>query len=380
MLVLSRREVQDLLDLDALIDALADAMADLSAGRASVPDRIAALVPKREALLAAMPGYVPSLGALVSKLMSLFPQNAGGPIPTHQGVIAVFDPDTGTPIALLDGTEITAVRTGACSALSVRLLAREDASVLAVLGTGVQARSHARAVVRVRPITEVVVAGRDRRKADALATELAADVGVPTRAVNTWREALEQADVVCATAHALEPVVRRTHVSRADHALQIRRRRGPGRGRGSVGASQGPGDGRRPRSRALSELQQHPRVAGGDLTVRVPWCLGWCSGWCRRSCRRSLSVTRDVTGPWRKAWRNAEDSFALGVVDRHRRPFSLRSDLDVVDDVRDVYWAKPNEGVGDAPQERRNVVLAVTSGKVLCEGVKGHPASLPDVI
>ncbi|MDX6656159.1 MAG: hypothetical protein QOH62_952, partial [Solirubrobacteraceae bacterium] len=141
MLVISGGEVRALLDLDALIDALAGAMADLSSGRASVPARIAAMVPEREGFLAAMPGYVPSMGALTTKLVSLFPQNAGTPVPTHQAVIAAFDPETGSPIALLDGTEITAARTGACSALSARLLARDDASVLAVLGTGVQARS-----------------------------------------------------------------------------------------------------------------------------------------------------------------------------------------------------------------------------------------------
>jgi ornithine cyclodeaminase len=88
-------------------------------------------------------------------------------------VIAVFDPESGSPVALLDGTEITAIRTGACSALSVRLVAREDSTVLPILGTGAQARSHARAVVRVRPIAEVLIAGRDRVKADALAAELA---------------------------------------------------------------------------------------------------------------------------------------------------------------------------------------------------------------
>jgi ornithine cyclodeaminase/alanine dehydrogenase-like protein (mu-crystallin family) len=187
MLVLSRAEVRQLLDLDALIDALAPAMADLSAGRASVPDRIAALVPERDALLAAMPGYVPSLEALVSKLVSLFPRNAGSPTPTHQGLIAVFDPETGSPVALLDGTEITAVRTGACSALSARQLARQDAAVLAILGTGVQARSHARAVVRVCPITEVRIAGRDREKAHALATELARELKVSVRAIASYR-------------------------------------------------------------------------------------------------------------------------------------------------------------------------------------------------
>jgi ornithine cyclodeaminase len=221
MLVLSREEVRELLDLDALIDALADAMADLSAGRASVPDRIAALVSERDALLAAMPGYVPSLGALVSKLVSVFPRNAGSAIPTHQAVMVVFDPENGSAVALLDGTEITAVRTGACSALSVRLLAREDASVLAVLGTGVQARSHARAVVRVRPIAEVRIAGRERRKADALAAELAEDLGVPVHAVDSYAEALKHADVVCATTHALEPVVRRDWLAPGTHVTSV---------------------------------------------------------------------------------------------------------------------------------------------------------------
>jgi ornithine cyclodeaminase len=221
MLVLSGEQVRGLLDLDALIDALAGAMADLSAGRASVPDRIAALVPERDALLAAMPGYVPSLGALASKLVSLFPRNAGSAIATHQAVLVVFDPQTGSPVALMDGTEITAVRTGACSALSVRLLAREDSSVLAVLGTGVQARSHARAVVRVRPIAQVLIAGRDRRKADALATELADDLGLPVRAVDSYAEALEHADVVCATTHALKPVVRRDWLAPGTHVTSV---------------------------------------------------------------------------------------------------------------------------------------------------------------
>ena len=124
MLLLSRSEVEELLDLDELIDALAGAMADLSAGRASVPDRVAALVDERDGLLAAMPGYTPSARALATKVMSLFPRNAGSALPTHQGVIAVFDPDDGRPLALLDATAITALRTGAGSALATRLLAR----------------------------------------------------------------------------------------------------------------------------------------------------------------------------------------------------------------------------------------------------------------
>ena len=164
MLVLDRGQVEALLDLDVLIDALAVAMVDLSRGVASVPDRVAAVVADRDGLLAAMPGFVPSAAVLMAKLVSLFPRNAGTGLPTHQAVIVGFDRDTGEPVAVLDGTAITAIRTGACSALSARLLARPDAAILAVLGTGVQARSHARAMCRVRPIREIRIAGRDPAK------------------------------------------------------------------------------------------------------------------------------------------------------------------------------------------------------------------------
>lgn len=221
MLLLSRREVEELLDLDELIDALADAMADLSAGRASVPDRIGALVPEREGLLAAMPGYTPSAGALASKLVTLFPGNAGTALPTHQAVIAVFDPDNGRPAALLDGTAITAIRTGAGSALATRLLAREDAGSIAILGTGVQARSHARAVTRVRAFKELRLAGRDHAKAEALAGELEGELDLAVRAVATWEEACDGADVVCATTHAFEPVLRREWLAPGAHVTSV---------------------------------------------------------------------------------------------------------------------------------------------------------------
>jgi alanine dehydrogenase len=221
MLLLNQRDVEEFLDVDALIDALAGAMADLSAGRASVPHRVGALVPEREGLLAAMPGYTPSAGALAAKLITLFPRNAWTDWPTHQGVIAVFDPDNGHPMALLDGTSITAIRTGAGSALATRLLAREDAATVAILGTGVQARSHARAVTRVRKFRELRVAGRDRAKADVLAEELAGELDLAVRTEASWEEACDGADVICATTHALEPVVRREWLAPGAHVTSV---------------------------------------------------------------------------------------------------------------------------------------------------------------
>ena len=221
MLVLDRAQVEALLDLDVLIDALAVAMVDVSAGLASVPNRIAAVVADREALLAAMPGFVPSAGVLMGKLVSLFPRNAGTRLPTHQAVIVGFDCDTGEPVAVMDGTAVTAIRTGACSALSARLLARPDAAVLAVLGTGVQARSHARAMCRVRPIRRIRIAGRDVAKAAALATELADELGLDVVAVASYPQALDGADIACATTPAIDPVVRREWLTPGVHITSV---------------------------------------------------------------------------------------------------------------------------------------------------------------
>jgi ornithine cyclodeaminase len=220
VLLLSRAEIESLLDPRELIDAVASAMADLSAGRASMPNRVAALVPERDGLLGAMPGYVPSLRALTAKLVTLFPGNADGPLPTHQALLGAFDPATGEPIAIMDATAITALRTGAGSALSTRLLARADARVLAIVGTGVQARAHARTVPLVREFGELRVAGRSAEKAERLAADLR-DAGLPARAAASPEDAVRGADVVCATTHALEPVVRGEWLSAGVHVTSV---------------------------------------------------------------------------------------------------------------------------------------------------------------
>jgi alanine dehydrogenase len=212
MLVLSQSDVRELLDLDRLVDALADAHADLTAGKASMPPRIASFVEQREGLLGVMPAYLPSAG-LACKLVTLFPRNRDRE--THQALICVFDPENGTPAAIMDGTYVTATRTAAGSALATRLLAREDSHVLALLGTGVQARTHARAIPRVRPIEEIRVAGRDRAKAEALANEVG---GI---AVDSFEDALRGADVVAATTHAVEPVVRREWLAPGTHVNSV---------------------------------------------------------------------------------------------------------------------------------------------------------------
>lgn len=218
MLLLSRTEVAALLDPDRLVDAVAAAMDDFSHGRTSMPPRAAAMVADRHAMLAVMPAYLPSARALTSKLVSLFPENTDRP--THQAVICCFDPDTGTPLAVMDGEHITATRTAAGSALATRMLARPDASVVTVVGTGVQARSHAHALSRLSGIAVVQITGRDPAQAAALADELHG-AGIPASAAASIEDAVRTADVVCLATHAAEPVVRRAWLKPGTHVNSV---------------------------------------------------------------------------------------------------------------------------------------------------------------
>jgi ornithine cyclodeaminase len=194
MLVLSRAEVEELLDLDELIDALARAHVELSAGAASMPPRIAAFA-GGDGLLGAMPAYLPSAG-LGCKLVSLFPHNVDRP--THQAEIVIFDPENGTPAAVMDGTYITAMRTAAAAALATRVLAREDARVLAILGTGVQSQAAQEMFPRVRDFTEIRVAGRGE-----------------------YEDAVRGADVVHAATHSPDPVVLAEWLSPGAHVSSV---------------------------------------------------------------------------------------------------------------------------------------------------------------
>jgi ornithine cyclodeaminase/alanine dehydrogenase-like protein (mu-crystallin family) len=210
MLVLSRAQVEELLDLDELLGALAGAHEALSAGTVSMPARIAAF--SERGLLGAMPAYLPSAG-LGCKLVTVFPANTEQH--SHQAAIVLFDAENGSPLALMDGTYITATRTAAAAALAARLLARPDASVLAIIGTGVQARSHLRAFARLREWSEIRIAGRDVAKAEALAGEL----GVAPAA--SFEAAARGADVIAATTHSAEPVVRAEWVAPGTHVSSV---------------------------------------------------------------------------------------------------------------------------------------------------------------
>jgi ornithine cyclodeaminase/alanine dehydrogenase-like protein (mu-crystallin family) len=228
--LLARADVERLLDVDALVDALADAFRKLSAGEASVPPRIATA--NAAGLLAAMPGYVPGGGMLV-KLVSVFPGNHDRGLPSHQALITLFDDTDGRPLAVMDGTAITALRTGATSALSVRLLARPDAKVLAVLGAGVQGRSHLMAVPLARQFAEIRLASRAREHALALARDFP-----EVQVVASFEEAVSGADVVCCCTDSAEPVLTRSWLKPGAHVTSVgASRKGPELGPDVVNAN-----------------------------------------------------------------------------------------------------------------------------------------------
>ena len=213
LLYLSQAEVERLLDIDAMLEAIARALVLFSSGVTSVPPRSAARAP--EGLLGVMAGYVPGV-ALEVKLVSVFPGNHGRDVPSHQALIALFDEKDGTPVALMDGTYITAIRTGGTAAVATRTLSRKDSSVLAILGAGVQGGSHLETFTHVRNFKEIRVASRDQAKAAALAAR-----HPMARVAATFEEAVRGADVVACCTDAREPVIRREWLKAGAHVSSV---------------------------------------------------------------------------------------------------------------------------------------------------------------
>src|SRR6266851_8572535 len=200
ILLLNETEVQRLLDPDALLDALAEGFRAQSSGLVDAPKRNGVSVPNTGFLLA-MPAYQQGREVTI-KLVSVFHDNKRLGIPSHQALICLFDPETGTPLSFMDGTYITALRTAGAAALSTRLLARADTPVLAIVGAGVQGRAHLRMLPRVRQFSEIRIASRHF----ALAEQIAA-TDTRARAVETAEEAVRGADVVCLCTNAGEPMI-----------------------------------------------------------------------------------------------------------------------------------------------------------------------------
>jgi alanine dehydrogenase len=213
LMLLNQEDVRHLLDPATMLDVLAQGFADLSAGNVTAPGRDG--VQTQSGVLLAMPGWIPG-SPIGVKLVAAFHGNPALGLPGHQALICLFDEETGTPLAVMDGAHITAFRTAGGAVLSTRLLARPDACRLAIIGGGVQAISHAELMPLVRDIREIRVWSPNPASAARVAS--AFDIG---RAFSSAEEAVHDADIICLCTTAQEPPVRAECVAPGAHVTSV---------------------------------------------------------------------------------------------------------------------------------------------------------------
>jgi ornithine cyclodeaminase/alanine dehydrogenase-like protein (mu-crystallin family) len=203
--VLSRHDVRAAIDVAGAREAMRVAFSGLSAGTASVPARTQ--LESDAGVTLFMPAYLAAddgaAGALGAKVVSVFEQNRGLGLPAITGLVVLLDPGTGLPMAILDGTHLTSLRTAAGSALATELLARPQASVLTLFGAGVQGRAHVPAIRDVRPIEELRIVDPSREAAERLAAEV---TGIPARVMTDREAAVRDADLVVTATTSVSPV------------------------------------------------------------------------------------------------------------------------------------------------------------------------------
>jgi ornithine cyclodeaminase/alanine dehydrogenase-like protein (mu-crystallin family) len=220
LLVLAGRDVHELLTYRECAEVMRAALAARARGRIQQPLRT--IVRPRDAagFMALMPAYAPDAGYGL-KAICITPGNPAVGKDAHQGGILLFDVHTGEPLALVNASAVTEIRTAATSAVATDLLARPGAGVAAIIGTGVQGRAHAHALAATRELTAIRLAGRDLDRARALAAELAGQLGLPVSAHDDVAAAVAGADIVVTATSAAEPVLRREWLAPGTHVNAV---------------------------------------------------------------------------------------------------------------------------------------------------------------
>lgn len=207
--------------MEDLIETMEIALADFSARAVTQPVRTVLQVGDGSAFYAVMPAWMPSRPALGTKLVSVFESNAEKNLPTHLATIMLQDPETGALQAIVDGRYITETRTAAVSAVSVRHLANEDANVLAIIGSGVQARSHLEAISRVRDLSDVRVWSPNRARLESFVAQVRPRARAQVIAARSAEAAVRDADIVALVTSAKEPVVRSEWIADGAHVCAV---------------------------------------------------------------------------------------------------------------------------------------------------------------
>ena len=225
MLLLTAEDVRKALPMNEAIEATKHAYASLSGGTAVVPLRTRLPIPESDALSLFMPAFVKSQdgNALAIKVVSLFPSNPARGLAYIQAAVLVFDPETGRAIALLEGSSLTAIRTGAAGGAAIDLLARPESKVVAIFGAGAQGRTQLEAACTARKLETAFVFDPDPGKAELFADEMKGKQGIPRDVRVAWnaQEAVENADIVCTATTATRPVFEDRFIRTGTHISAV---------------------------------------------------------------------------------------------------------------------------------------------------------------
>lgn len=221
MLILDKEEVKKALPMSEMISVTKGAFAALSTGKARVPQRIHLPIPAHAGISLFMPAYLshPTFESLVVKTASVFAHNPERNLPLIHAVVLVLEAETGRPVALLEGSSLTAIRTGAASGAATDLLARSNSQVAAIFGAGVQSRTQLEAVCSVRRFEKILVYDPNPDQSSHFVAEMAGRGHVPEdiQLVNTTQEAVSQADVICCATTSKTPVFEDQHLKPGVH-------------------------------------------------------------------------------------------------------------------------------------------------------------------
>lgn len=219
--ILSSEDIRQALPMKAAIETMKEAFAELDAGRVTMPTRTHIDVPDHAGTALFMPSYAARFGKIGVKIVNVFGANRAKGLPAIQGLVCLFDSETGTPLALLNGTYLTALRTGATSGAATDLLARAEASTAAILGAGVQGRTQLEAVCTVRAIRKAWVYDVRRGAAEAFADEMGTALDVEIVAASSARDAVQEADIVCTATLSTRPVFTDEDIAPGTHINAI---------------------------------------------------------------------------------------------------------------------------------------------------------------
>ena len=219
--VIAGDDVRRLLSYGDCVEAVASAMRAVSAGKAVMPLRQLMRLPGGKGALGTMPGYLGDPECFGIKLLSLFPGNPAAGLSSHLGLYMLCEAGNGRPLALMEASALTAIRTAAASVVATRALARANSSALAIVGTGEEAHSHLEAFQAVRPFERLLVWGRNRLAAQRLADRARSLEISDVRVVSSVPEALAEADVVCTVTASPDPLLKGADVRPGTHLCLV---------------------------------------------------------------------------------------------------------------------------------------------------------------